>query len=62
MAWNQLKKSGQAWILSAWQIVVNRYPKLGERIRVSTWATDCRLDFSDLRNFKMRGCQAGGDR
>lgn len=22
-----LKKSGQAWILSAWQIVVNRYPK-----------------------------------
>ena len=47
-----LKKSGQAWILSAWQIVVNRYPKLGERIRVSTWATDFTGLFG-LRNFKM---------
>ena len=47
-----LKKSGQAWILSAWQIVVNRYPKLGEHIRVSTWATDFTGLFG-LRNFKM---------
>ena len=47
-----LKKSGQAWILSAWQIVVNRYPKLGEYIRVSTWATDFTGLFG-LRNFKM---------
>ena len=46
-----LKKSGQAWILSAWQIVVNRYPKLGEHIRVSTWATDFTGLFG-LRNFK----------
>ena len=45
-----LKKSGQAWILSAWQIVVNRYPKLGEHIRVSTWATDFTGLFG-LRNF-----------
>ena len=47
-----LKKSGQAWILSALQIVVNRYPKLGEHIRVSAWATDSAGLFGD-RNFKM---------
>ena len=47
-----LKKSGLAWILSAWQIVVNRYPKFGEHIRVSTWATDFTGLFG-LRNFKM---------
>lgn len=33
-------------------VVVNRYPKLGEHIRVSTWATDFTGLFG-LRNFKM---------
>ena len=46
-----LKKSGQAWILSAWQIVVNRYPKLGEHIRAVSYthlehsAEEDRYDF-----------------
>lgn len=26
-----------AWVLSSWQIVVNRYPTLCEKIKVSTW-------------------------
>ena len=29
----------KAWILSSWQIVVERYPKMGEHIDISTWAT-----------------------
>ena len=27
-----LKEKGKAWILSSWQIVVERYPKMGEEI------------------------------
>lgn len=27
----------RGWVLSSWQIVVNRYPKLGEKILVKTW-------------------------
>lgn len=48
-----LKKRRKAWILSSWQIVVNRYPKMGERIWTSTWATG----FDGLygtRNFQMK--------
>ncbi len=29
----------RAWVLSAWQVVVDRYPVMGERVQVSTWAT-----------------------
>lgn len=30
----------RAWILSSWQVVVERYPEIGEKIQTSTWATD----------------------
>ena len=33
-----LGKINRAWMLSAWQIVIDRYPRLGEDISVSTWA------------------------
>ena len=41
-----------AWVLSSWQIVINRYPKMGDRIKVSTWpyAFD---RFIGYRNFTM---------
>jgi medium-chain acyl-[acyl-carrier-protein] hydrolase len=48
-----LKEKQQGWILSSWQIIVNRYPGMGERIDISTWATG----FEGLygtRNFRMR--------
>ena len=48
-----LKEKQQGWILSYWQIIVNRYPGMGERIDISTWATG----FEGLygpRNFRMR--------
>ena len=34
-----LKERKKAWMLSAWQIAILRYPRMGERIAVSTWAS-----------------------
>lgn len=56
---DNLKRHGKAWILSSWQIVVNRYPEMGERIQTATWATG----FDGLygtRNFQMK--DAAGER
>lgn len=47
-----LKEQKKAWVLSSWQIAVNRYPVLGERIKVSTFATGFKGIFGD-RNFCM---------
>lgn len=48
-----LKERGKVWILSSWQVVVERYPVIGERIDVSTWATGFQGLFG-TRNFRMR--------
>lgn len=32
-----LMKRNLAWVLSCWQVELNRYPVYGERITVSTW-------------------------
>ena len=45
-------KHKRAWILSAWQVVIDRYPFLGEEISVSTWATEFNGLYG-LRNFWM---------
>ena len=45
-------KYKRAWILSAWQVVIDRYPSLGEEISVSTWATEFNGLYG-LRNFCM---------
>lgn len=47
-----LKKKGKGWVLSAWQVVVNRCPKLGEGICTTTWPYDFR-GFLGYRNFTM---------
>ena len=44
---------GRAWVLNAWQVVVDRYPKLGEHITVSTWPTEFNGLYG-LRNFRMQ--------
>ncbi|MCI5648595.1 MAG: acyl-[acyl-carrier-protein] thioesterase [Fusicatenibacter sp.] len=54
-----LKKLGRAWVLSAWQIHINRLPSLGESVQVGTWAYGYR-GFTGLRNFVME--TAGGER
>lgn len=48
-----LKSHKRGWVLSSWQIIVERYPEFGEEIEVSTWATG----FEGLygtRNFVMK--------
>ena len=44
----------RVWVLSSWQIVVNEYPKVGERIKLGTWPYDFNRFFGG-RNFIMYG-------
>lgn len=44
----------RVWVLSSWQIVVNEYPRIGERIRLGTWPYDFNRFFGG-RNFIMYG-------
>ena len=46
------KEKKKAWILSYWQVVVERYPELGEEITVGTFASDFKGLFGE-RNFVM---------
>ncbi len=48
-----LKAKKKAWILSYWQVIIKRYPKLGERIVVSTFASGLKGAFGD-RNFVLK--------
>ena len=48
-----LREKRRAWILTSWQIEVNRYPKVCETIEVSTWATGFKGVFGP-RNFCMQ--------
>ena len=47
-----LKEWNRFWVLSAWQVIVERYPAMGEEIRTSTWAYGFR-GFMGFRNFTM---------
>lgn len=49
---NRLKEEGKAWVLSGWQIVAERYPALGEAVKVCTWATGFKGAIGN-RNFLM---------
>ena len=50
MGIDYLEQSHRAWWLSSWQIVINRYPRLGEEIVVSTWPYDFKGIYG-YRNF-----------
>lgn len=43
----------KGWILSSWQIIIERYPKLGEEIEVCTWPTGFKGLYG-TRNFVMK--------
>lgn len=47
-----LKKRNRAWILAAWQIVVSRYPKLGEEVVTVTAPYDFH-SVMGMRNYYM---------
>ncbi len=48
-----LGHNGKVWWLSSWQIIVDRYPELGEEIVVSTWPYDFKGIYG-MRNFTMQ--------
>lgn len=47
-----LNREKKAWLLSSWQIVIERRPVLGERIRVQTWPYAVKGVYA-LRNFAI---------
>lgn len=47
-----LAKRQQAWVLASWQIVIERYPSLCERIKIYTWPYAFKR-FLGSRNFVM---------
>ena len=47
-----LKEKKRAWVLSSWQVVIGRYPRIGEKIRIGTWATGFQGLYG-YRNFCM---------
>lgn len=49
---NYLSKVQRVWLMSAWQIQVNRYPLLGENITISTWPYDFKGMYG-YRNFTI---------
>lgn len=48
-----LKERSRVWVMSSWHIVVNRYPKLGERVMIGTAPYDFK-GFMGYRNFLMK--------
>lgn len=51
-AMKALMKRNRIWVLSFWQVVVERTPALGEYVKTSTWPYDFRA-FIGSRNFTM---------
>ena len=47
-----LKGQHLVWVLCYWQITVNRYPGLGERVTIGTFPYDMK-GFLGYRNFAM---------
>ena len=47
-----LNQEHKAWVLSFWQVIVDRYPRLGEQLRICTWPYDFK-GFMGYRNFKI---------
>ncbi|MBE5883576.1 MAG: acyl-[acyl-carrier-protein] thioesterase [Lachnospiraceae bacterium] len=47
-----MRRNNLVWVLSAWQIVVERYPRLGEEVVIGTFPYDFK-GFIGLRNFVM---------
>ncbi len=51
-----LLKKNRAWILSYWQVIVDRYPEMGEKITVGTFSSGFKGLFGK-RNFVMKDAQ-----
>lgn len=51
---NYLNEKNLVWLLSAWQIVIDRRPRLNERIKITTSPYDFK-GFLGYRNFTIEG-------
>ena len=49
-----LEEERKGWLLSSWQIVIHRRPRLGEEITVKTWPYEAKGIFG-MRNFTLHG-------
>ena len=49
-----LEPKHRVWMLSSWQVLINRLPKLGEAVLIGTWANDFSALFGG-RNFILKG-------
>lgn len=47
-----LKEHHRAWVLSSWQVVIKRYPQMGEKLTTYTWPYAFK-SFMGYRNFKI---------
>lgn len=47
-----VRQRGRVWVLSAWQVVVNRFPRMGESVIVSTAPYEFK-GFLGMRNFTL---------
>lgn len=52
MSVSRLALRNRAWILSSWQIIAERFPKMGEQVRIETWPYEFK-GFFGSRNFSM---------
>ncbi len=50
---NYLGENKKAWLLASWQLCIQRYPKLGEHIAVSTWPNRVKGIYG-YRNFQIK--------
>ena len=50
---NRLKQERKAWVLSYWQVIVERYPQMCEKITTGTFATEFKGLYGN-RNFYMK--------
>ncbi|MFA9465990.1 MAG: acyl-[acyl-carrier-protein] thioesterase [Velocimicrobium sp.] len=48
-----LEKEKRAWILNSWQIVVEKYPYLGDSLTICTWAHEFKGAYGN-RNFLLK--------
>ena len=48
-----LREKKKVWVLSSWQVIVDRYLGMGEEISISTWATGFKGLYG-TRNFLMK--------
>ncbi|MGN0484759.1 MAG: acyl-[acyl-carrier-protein] thioesterase [Lachnospiraceae bacterium] len=49
---DKIAEMGAAWMVSSWQLGINRYPVFGEKIIIHTWPYDFK-GFLGYRNFTM---------